>query len=208
MCRAMLGSLHRYRGMALLPLAALAVHQLRYALAFGGQAPERLAQEGHAYLGSVEAIAVMLCAVALGSFLTRLAGAWCGGDADVAAASRHGLLKLWAATALVLAAIYSGQELLEGFLAAGHPPGVEGVLGSGGWLMLPLSAAIGGLLALLLRGAQAVLAFVRRVRAARPAASAASPPQLRPALVLAPRRGVLAGSAAGRAPPPRALLTA
>ncbi len=72
----------------------------------------------------------------------------------------------------MLAAIYSGQELLEGMLTAGHPPGVEGVLGHGGWLMVPLSVAVGGLLALLLRGAQAVLALVRGVRAARPARGA------------------------------------
>lgn len=192
--------------MALLPLAALAVHQLRYGLAFGAGAQERLAQEGHAYLGSVEALAVMLCAVALGSFLSRLAGAWCARPAVPAdaAGARLGLLKLWATAALVLAAIYSGQELLEGMLTAGHPPGLEGVLGHGGWLMLPLSVAIGGLLALLLRGAQAVLAYVRRVRAARPLAVAASAPRLRPVLVALRRRGELAGSAAGRAPPLRA----
>ncbi|HST39335.1 MAG TPA: hypothetical protein VLK58_07490 [Conexibacter sp.] len=195
--------LHRYRGMALLPLAALAVHQLRYGLAFGADAQERLALEGHGYLGSVEAVAVMLCAVAFGSFLTRLAGAWCG-RAGETGAGRHGLLKLWAAAALVLVAIYSGQELLEGMLAAGHPPGVEGVLGHGGWLMLPLSVAIGGLLALLLRGAQAVLASVRRVRAARPLSVVAAVAQARPAFVLPRRRAALAGAAAGRAPPLRA----
>lgn len=196
--------------MALLPLAALAVHQLRYGLAFGAGAQERLAQEGHAYLGSVEALAVMLCAVALGSFLSRLAGAWCARPAASAggATARLGLLKLWATAALVLVAIYSGQELLEGMLTAGHPPGVEGVLGHGGWLMLPLSVAIGGLLALLLRGAQAVLAYVRRVRAARPPAALASAPRLRPVLVALRRRSELAGCAPGRAPPRRAPLPA
>ncbi|MDO8184252.1 hypothetical protein Q7L71_01600, partial [Conexibacter sp. CPCC 205706] len=179
---------HRYRGMALLPLAALAVHQLRYALAFGADASQRLAEQGHAYLGSVEAVAVMLCAVTLGSFLTRLASAWTSGAAASGpAAARHGLLKLWAVAALVLAAVYSGQELLEGMLTAGHPPGLEGVLGNGGWLMVPLSVAVGGLLALLLRGAQAALALVRGVRAARPAASPAAPAVPRPATV-APRR--------------------
>ncbi len=204
----MLAPLHRFRGMALLPLAALAVHQLRYALAFGEDTSAKLAEQGHAYLGSVEALAVMLCAVAFGSFLTRLAGAWTSGAAGGPAAARHGLLKLWAAAALVLAAIYSGQELLEGMLTAGHPPGIEGVLGHGGWLMVPLSVAVGGLLALLLRGAQAVLALVRGVRAARPAAtpSAPSPRRLVP---LAPRRPrALAGVAAGRAPPARVPLLA
>jgi hypothetical protein len=201
------GPLHRYRGMALLPLAALAVHQLRYSLAFGADAPERLAQQGHAYLGSIEALAVVLCAVALGSFLTRLARVWCGA-ASSAAAPRHGWLRLWAVAALVLIGIYSGQELLEGALASGHPPGIEGVLGHGGWLMVPLSVAIGGLLALLLRGAQAMLASAGRARAARPLGGAASTPRLRPALVARRPRNELAGSAAGRAPPLRAPLTA
>jgi len=204
----MLGSPHRYRGMALLPLAALAVHQLRYALAFGEGASARLAEEGHAYLGSVEAVAVMLCAVALGSFLTRLAGAWTSGAAADRAAARHGLLKLWAAAALVLAAIYTGQELLEGMLTAGHPPGIEGVLGHGGWLMAPLSVAVGGLLALLLRGAQAVLALVRGVRAARPAAAPSAPAVLRRAPRAQRRPRALAGVAAGRAPPAGAPLLA
>lgn len=191
--------------MALLPLAALAVHQLRYALAFGEDASARLAQEGHAYLGSLEAIAVMLCAVALGSFLTRLAGTWTSGDVARPAEARHGLLKLWAAAALVLAAIYSGQELLEGMLTAGHPPGVEGVLGHGGWLMAPLSVAVGGLLALLLRGAQAVLALVRGVRAARSQPAQSGPAALRPAPLTTRRPRALAGVAAGRAPPRVAL---
>ncbi|ADB54179.1 hypothetical protein [Conexibacter woesei] len=207
----MLGPFHRYRGMALLPLAALAVHQLRYLLAFGAGAEQRLADEGHSYLGSIEAVAIVLCAVALGGFLTHLASAWCGRAAagtDAAPSPRRGLLKLWAVAALVLAGIYTGQELLEGFLVAGHPPGVEGVLGHGGWLMAPLSLAIGGLLALLLRGAQAVLALVRRAVAARPRPAAEPAPRLRPARVLLRRVDPLAGAAAGRAPPVRALVPA
>jgi hypothetical protein len=194
--------------MALLPLAALAVHQLRYGLAFGADAQQRLADQGHAYLGSVEALAVVLCAVAAGAFLTRLAGAWCG-NGERRAPERFGLLRLWLASALALAAIYTGQELLEGLLAAGHPPGVAGVLGHGGWLALPLSLAIGGGLALLLRGAQAVLALVRRAAARRrPRAAAAPSLRIRLATVAPRRSAPLASAAAGRAPPVRALAVA
>jgi hypothetical protein len=190
--------------MALLPLAALAVHQLRYALAFGAEAPQRLADQGHAYLGSVEALAVVLCAVAGGGFLTRLAGAWCGRAEP--GSRRLGLVRLWLVSAVALTTVYAGQELLEGFLVAGHPPGVEGVLGHGGWLALPLSLAIGGVVALLLRGAQAVLAYVRRVAALRRAPQAPAPgARVRPAAVVLRRRDPLAGAAAGRAPPVRAL---
>ena len=41
----------RMRGIALLPLGALAVHQGRYYAAFGGQADLKLGQQGHGYLG-------------------------------------------------------------------------------------------------------------------------------------------------------------
>ena len=41
------------RGAALMPAAALAVHQLRYALAFGDGAPQALSAQGHAYLTSI-----------------------------------------------------------------------------------------------------------------------------------------------------------
>lgn len=194
------GRLDRFRGMAVLPLAALAVHQLRYQLAFGADAERRLAAEGHAYLGSVETVAIVLCAVAVGGFLTRLAGAWCGRAVAPGAARRLGTLKLWAAATVALMAIYTGQELLEGWLAAGHPPGVEGVVGNGGWLAAPLSLVIGALLALLLRGAHAVLALVRRASSARRLA-AERRPLPRPRTVLLRRRSPLAVAAAGRAPP-------
>ena len=53
--------------------------------------------------------------------------------------------------------IYTLQETIEGSLSPGHPGGTIGVYGNGGWTAVFLSLAIGALIALLLRGSQAVL---------------------------------------------------
>jgi len=52
----------RARALALLPLSALGVHQLRYELAFGGDAGHELAAEGHAYLTSLTPLLVLAAA--------------------------------------------------------------------------------------------------------------------------------------------------
>ena len=48
----------RTRGLLLMPAGALAVHQLRYVLAYGSHAPDRLAAQGHGYLNSLGALNV------------------------------------------------------------------------------------------------------------------------------------------------------
>ena len=93
------------------------------------------------------------------------------------------------------------QELLEGWVLAGHPGGLAGVLGHGGWWAVPASVAVGAAIAALLRlatvavDAAARLGATRRVRAPlallRWALTPASHPRLVP----------LASAAAGRAPP-------
>ena len=57
---------------ALMPVAALLVHQLRYMLAFGGHAGVELARQGHAYLHSLVPWIVLLIGVAVGAFLWAL----------------------------------------------------------------------------------------------------------------------------------------
>ena len=57
---------------ALLPFAALVVHQLRFALAFGGNAGTELARQGHSYLHSLVPWLVLLLALAAGGFLWAL----------------------------------------------------------------------------------------------------------------------------------------
>jgi hypothetical protein len=188
----------RLRGALAMPAAALAVHQLRYVLAYGDGAGGELAGQGHAYLHSVTPwIALGMC-VAVGSFLGRAAHAWRTGRGATGASLA--LLKLWLAASAALLAIYAGQELLEGCLASGHATGLAGAFGAGGFWAVPAALWIGGLVALALRGAQVVLARLGRRGVSR-ARRGAVPRPLAPPVVFARPVAPLATAAAGRAPP-------
>lgn len=190
------------RGAMLLPLCALVVHQLRFYVAFGRDAPMWLAREGHTYMSTVEPIALLIAALAVGGFVGRLARAWQRGGEPGSIEPRRGrLLRIWALCAVVLFAFYCGQELIEGTLATGHPAGLAGTLGRGGWLAAPVAMLVAAALAATLRVAGSLVAFVARARR--------RPGRLLTTLVarhavpdqadwrLDPRAGV----AAGRAPP-------
>ena len=191
--------------MAVMPLAAFAVHQLRYYLAYGPRADRELADQGHAYLTSLTPWIVMLAALAFGAFACALRGPGPTGRADTPT-PRHSAVRLWALTAVGLLAIYVGQEMLEGFMATGHPGGLLGVFGDGGWLAAPAAVAVGGVVALGLRGARA------RDRPGREPSSPSSSARLSRARSLGTHRvdlapaDPLAGCAAGRAPPLAALI--
>ena len=186
------------RGAALMPAAALAVHQLRYELAYGGHASHALAAQGHAYLSSLTPWIVLLAGFGLGASLGGLAQRW----TTAAGSRRTAGLRVWLLAALGLMAIYAGQELIEGWLATGHVAGLAGVFGGGGWCALPAALLIGGLLALGLRGEAALARALdgSRVRVPRPVAHAAAHLQLRAAPLLA-AAAPLARHGAGRAPP-------
>ena len=190
----------RWRGVALVPAAALLVHQLRYVLAYGGGADQALSEQGHAYLSSVTPWVVFLFAAVLGAFLGQLARAWrLGEDEDRSAASP---LVVWLAAVAGLVALYTGQELLEGLLASGHPPGLIGVFGDGGWWAIPAALFVGGLLTLALRGARVAIRFVAalRAKALAPARRTRSGTRAPANLLLAPLQP-MATAAPGRAPP-------
>jgi hypothetical protein len=208
------------RGALLMPLCALAVHQLRFYLVFGSHAPAVLQREGHGYLGVVEPALVLLAALGLGWFAGRLALAGAsrpGGSLarPPAGGSRPGgsrigppaggILRTWLVCVLLLFAIYCCQELFEGFLSPGHPAGIAGVLGQGGWTAAPISLLIGAVLAIALRVADHLLEVARRRQPHLWTSStndAAEHPEHRSADW---RLDPAAGVAAGRAPP-RALL--
>jgi hypothetical protein len=184
-----------------MPACALAVHQARYYLAFGGHAPSRLARDGHAYLAAAQPLALLAVALAGGAFAGSIARAWRGGALDTESRPRSGL-RVWALCSLILLALYCGQELCEGALFAAHPAGVAGVLGHGGWIAIPFAVAIGGGLAALLRVSEAVLrlAAAHRPRQRRGVASARAPHRRIP-LRLDWRLEPSSGVSAGRAPP-------
>jgi hypothetical protein len=191
----------RWLGVALFPVGAFAVHQLRYQLAFGTDASRELADQGHAYLHELTPWIVLAVAAGVGGLLARLARAWRSGESE----RGRCLAALWALTSAALFSIYVGQEFLESLLADGHPQGLAGILGDGGLWALPASIAVGGLLALLVRGGRALVARVARLGRRRPRVAAARAPKgaLRPARVALPRLAPLAGASAGRAPPRR-----
>jgi hypothetical protein len=188
----------RARALALLPLAAFGVHQLRYRLAFGGEADHELIAQGHQYLGSLTPALAFVAALACAELLARLAQAWHGKDAS---ASTAPLAPLAAIAALSLVAIYAGQELLEGVLATGHPTGLVGVFGDGGLWALPLAGLFGAVIALVLRGADRAVVLLARVRWAGCRRAATAPRSPAPRTVFLPARSPLASAAPGRAPP-------
>ncbi len=183
------------RGFMLLPASAFAVHQLRYELGYGSRSGAALAAQGHGYQNSLAPWVVLLLAVALGTFLARVARAATGR----AETRRRSFATLFGFAWALLLAVYCLQEWLEGVFAVGHPAGFAGIVGHGGWWAVPLSAAAAAVVALLLLVGAAVVEVVARPATARPA-----PVGLlfqRPLLVVPVRLSPLAGRVAGRAPP-------
>jgi hypothetical protein len=185
---------------AVVPVAAMAVHQLRYQLAFGASAGVELQRQGHAYLHSLAPWLVVALAWTVGALLSAL-GRALRGQTSV---PRYGLslLALWLVCAASLVAVYSVQELLEGLLATGHPAGLAGVFGYGGWWAIPAAVCVGLVLAALLHGARWVLHEVAARRARQLHAETAPRVTLaRPADAALPRLAPLALGWCGRGPP-------
>lgn len=175
-----------------LPPAAFAVHQLRYLLAYGGSAGVELQRTGHSYLHSIVPWIVLCVAVVVGGFL------WTLGRTLAAQTSlpRHGvsLAGMWVVCSVCLVAIFATQEFLEGVFATGHPTGLVGIFGYGGWWSIPAAACVGLVLALWFHGARWVLREVARRRARWPGGWAAALPVLGPVEVwLAPAAPLCAG---------------
>jgi hypothetical protein len=184
----------RMRLGALLSAAAFGVHQLRYMLAFGENAGHELAEEGHGYLEGAAPIAGMLLALTLASMLREVA-AGRGGERPARRST------LWALCAGALLLIYVTQESLEGLLASGHPAGVEGIFGDGGWLAVPLSAGFGAALAVYAHVRSVVGASVRFLGVVRPPVGRQVLATLPSAAEVREHRAAVPSMLAGRGPP-------
>jgi hypothetical protein len=185
---------------AAVPAAAMAVHQLRYLLAYGGGAALELQRQGHSYLHSLVPWTILALGLAGGAFLSALGRAMAGQTS----APRYGLslLGLWLGCSACLIAIYAGQEFLEGLFTTGHPAGVAGIFGYGGWWAIPAAVCVGLVLAALLHGARWVLHEVARRRSpALPWRPAPVGARLRPRDAVLPRVAPLALGWCGRGPP-------
>ena len=150
------------RSAALIALAALGVHQLRYLIAYGGGARQELAHQGHDYLFGALPILAGFAIAALAAGLLRAAVT---SSPAPALASTRSRAVIYAAAVL---AVFVAQEMTEGVLFAGHASGVAAVLSAGGWLALPLALLFGALCALLDGGL---------ARIERSVAMAAAPPR-------------------------------
>lgn len=148
-------AISRMAQLAVMPAGALAVHQLRYWLAFGGHAGVVLRAQGHAYLHSVAPWIILVLALSVGVFLRAL-GAALGGRSSVPGLMTS-FISLWLLCGLALVGIYVSQEFLEGFLIAGHPAGLIGVFGYGGWWSIPAALAVGLVMAAVFHGATWVI---------------------------------------------------
>jgi hypothetical protein len=172
-------------------LGVFTVHALRYA-AF----PEPDPHGGHGYLsfappllGGLLAIAVVQLAV----------------DRRAPGGPRHGWRTRWILATLAFLALYAAQENAEALATTSRLAGPGALLGHGGWIVLPLTVAAGGLLAALLRGTEAVLARLAHAPAALPRLRhAARTATARGRSERAPRTAGIARHLAGRAPPARA----
>jgi hypothetical protein len=193
-------ALRRFAPAALMPAGAFAVHQLRYWLAYGSHAAVELQRQGHSYLHSVVPWIVLLMASSAGAFLLALGRAF-GGRGSL---PRHTLsmATLWLLCSACLVAIYVTQEFLEGLFATGHPGGLAGIFGYGGWWSIPAAIAVGLVLTAAFHGARRVLQVVAE-RCARPLPVAPRRPQPAHALraVLLPAPAPLADGWSGRGPP-------
>lgn len=179
---------------ALLMAGGFAVHQLRFLLAYGSRSSAALAHEGHAYLSFLAPLVAAVLVVAAAEYGAALVRAHV--DAGVPR-----LVRLWALSAATLLVIYCVQELTEGLVSRAHAGGLAGVFAGGGWLSMPLALAVGLVIALLMRGAAAVAAFVAASR--ERACAWPSLPALGPTTAAeAVGCGLSLSLAAPRAPPP------
>jgi hypothetical protein len=131
---------------ALVAVGWWSVHQLRYLIAYGGDTGEALRHQGHAYLGPVTPLLGALLVLVLARLVVR---------ATLPPAGRspraQRLAVLWPACAAAIMALYSAQEAIEGLLASGHPTGLYGIFGQGGWVAVPLAVGAGFAVAAALR---------------------------------------------------------
>ena len=173
------------RSAALIALAALGVHQLRYLIAYGGGAHGELARQGHDYLFGALPI---LAGFAIATLAAGVMRAAITSSPSPALASTRARLVVYAASIL---AVFVVQETTEGALFAGHASGLAAVLAAGGWLALPLALVFGALCALLDGGLalveQSVAAIVEPPPTPRPGIRVAARGRSRIATPLASR---------------------
>jgi hypothetical protein len=181
------------RSATVVAAGAIAVHQLRYLVGYGGDASGALHDQGHGYLDALVPLLALLGGLTLvATIVAAIAGA--------PPRSRRGapLVRALVYAGAILA-VFGAQETIEGVLVAGHPGGIAAVMAHGGLVALPLALAFGWVVWAALRGLEALDEHVRASNTSlrRPGRT----PRLRPVLRTFPPAAVIAGAAGPRAPP-------
>lgn len=173
------------------------MHEMRFLIAPAGAAESTSA--GHGYLPLAGFVVALALAVALAQLAAVAGRALRTGRREPGG---PGFAVTWVAVTVSIAAVFLAQEGVEAALTGRAAQGLSAVLGSGGWVAVPLAMAVGALVALALAGARAAVAAAAR-RAER---APRSPRGLDPIAVglqpgHPPAFAALAGHLAGRAPP-------
>lgn len=178
----------------------MAVHELRYIAGYGGSADDALAEQGHSYMSMALALTALLL-LAAGLRLAVSIVRASRGEAPAEHAPRF--VSLWARAGAALACIYVLQEGFEGSYSPGHPGGLVGIFGHGGWTAMVFAALVGAVIAAVTCIAHDAVVLVARRAARRRVRPAPAPILSRPARRACPRlrSDVLAWNLAGRAPP-------
>lgn len=181
----------RLRASVLVLAGALAVHELRYVLAGRHEDPHE-----HAYMPWLVPIACALLGIALAELGARVAvRIRTGGQPVYFPAGVR-----WLSASTLLTAIFAMQEVTERLIAHGRVDIADSLVVHGGWLALPLCFVVGAVIAVLLRGARALLTRPwGRLPTPRRALAEPRPKLLQPRW---PRVPAIACNLAGRAPPP------
>ena len=155
--RAMSRSPSTLRTAALIAGGALSVHELRFLIAPAGAAES--ASAGHGYLPLAGFAVAVALAAALAHFAAAAGRAIRTGRHDPGGS---GFAATWVAVTVAIVAVFLAQELVEAALTGRAAQGLSAVLGSGGWVALPLAVAVGALVAMALAGARAAVAAAAR----------------------------------------------
>jgi hypothetical protein len=193
-----------WSGAAIFPAGVLAVHELRYLLAYGADAGHELTEHGDSYVGTASLLAGLLVLAPAAGLIVGVLRARRG-----RAAGRRSKLRpwqAWLAWTAVLIVGFCALEALEMLLESEHPDGFLGVFGGGGWWAVPAAVGVAALLTVVTRGARALVRRVARRHGRRPVWDASGVPRPPGRAVRGGRRASLtplASRAAGRAPPTR-----
>jgi hypothetical protein len=187
-----MNAIWRIRAAILVLVGVLVIHKARFFLV--PPEHEHDFATAHAYLTWLWPLAGATLFVAVAELVARL-----GRQGDRSGSELPSVRTMWAAAAFCLFTIFTAQESVEA-VSAGHPlPTFSGLI-SEVWVAAPLALIVGGLIALLLKGAAVAVrrALFREVPRV-PCELAA--PRIPRAPALAPYGSVLAQQMAGRAPP-------